>query len=280
MPDAQPTVVWIVSGPGGAGKSTALAALEDAGHDAVDNLPLELLASFVSMPRTRGAVAVLDTRQGGRLTSFDSAAGARVLFLDARDDVLARRVGDRRRAYRPAGHGTGHDAIRAERLLLTPLRAAADTVIDTSELTPEQLGERVRTLVGTAEQPRLLCTVSSFGYKYGAQIEADWVVDSRVMRSPFWEPSLRALSGLDSRVRDFVLAQEATKDLLDRLVPLVSWANLRAAEHYRRFLHVAIGCTGGHHRSVVIAEQLAARLREAGMEVEVRHRDVWRADAP
>jgi RNase adapter protein RapZ len=277
MRDAPPAA-WILTGPSGAGKATALTALQEAGIDAVDNLPVALLRGFVSLPRTRSEVAVIDARQGEALFDLDGVGGARVLFLDARDDVLVRRLNERTRPHALA-RGKGLDAVNVERDLLTPLRAAADTVIDTSEMTPEQLGARIRDIViGRAVTRGLLCTVSSFGYKYGPQLEADWVIDSRLMSNPFWEPELRPLTGLDQAVRDYVLALPEAKNLLLELAPLVVWASERCAEHNRHYLHVAVGCTGGRHRSVVLAEELAARLRQDNIDVEVRHRDVHRPD--
>lgn len=270
--------LWILSGPSGAGKATALAALADAGVEYVDNLPVDLLEGFVLLPRTRSAVTVLDARQGDALHRFEPGSGARVLFLDARDDVLLRRLNNRVRPHL-ATLGRGRGGLESERALLTSLRAAADTVIDTSDLQDAELQERVRTLVVSAgEVRRLTCTISSFGYKFGPQLEADWVVDSRLMPNPFWEPALRPLTGLDGPVREFVLDLPEAKHLLHELTSLVSWAAERCRNHNRFYLQVAIGCTGGRHRSVVLAEELATRLRRDEFDIEVRHRDVQRPD--
>jgi UPF0042 nucleotide-binding protein len=275
--EARPAV-WILTGPSGAGKLSAVLALEEAGVEYVDNLPVDLIEGFVALPRERTAVAVIDARQGDALRRFDGVPGVAVLFLDARDDVLLRRIGERKRPH-PAGRGKGRDAVNAERAVLAPLRAGADVVIDTSDLSPEQLRERVRELVATdRDTRRLTCTVSSFGYKYGPQLEADWVIDSRLMANPFWVPELRSLTGLDASVREFVMNQQEARRLLHDLTPLISWAAERCTDHRRFYLHVAIGCTGGRHRSVVLAEGLAERLRHHDLEVEVRHRDVERPD--
>ena len=269
--------VWIISGPSGAGKATALAGLQEHGVDTVDNLPVALLDAFARLPRTRPAVAVIDARQADALSALDGVGGARVLFLDASDDVLVRRLSERTRPH-ALGRGNGLDAVSAERELLTPLRAAADTVVDTSALTPTELAGRVREVVAAHARTHLRCTVSSFGYKYGAQPEADWVVDSRLMANPFWDAALRPLTGLDEPVREYVLDRPEAKHLLLELVPLLVWAARRCEAHGRRHLHVAIGCTGGRHRSVVLAEALASRLRDEQIDVEVRHRDVRRPD--
>ena len=272
--------VWIVTGPSGAGKAAALAGLESAGVDCVDNLPAHLLPGFVQTSREGHAAAVLDARQGARLREIVDVAGARVLFLEAHDDVLVRRAGESTRPHPLASAGSGVAAVRAERELLEPLRAAADVVVDTSELTPSELQRRVREVVLGDGVPAesLRCTVSSFGHKFGATAGADWVLDARLVRNPFWVDELRPLTGLDPRVRDYVLADPASQELLDQAARLLVWAAARSTERGRRFLHVAVGCTGGRHRSVVLAEELAARLRGEGIEVAVRHRDVDKPD--
>jgi UPF0042 nucleotide-binding protein len=174
-------------------------------------------------------------------------------------------------------------ALAAERELLGGLRAIADVVVDTSELTPEELGHRVVEVV-VPRTPSLdgsagiICTVSSFGFKYGPPMEADWVVDARFLRNPFWEPELRPLTGLDAPVHDFVWNQPAAREFVDRLSALLTWTMERAAEAGRSRLHLAVGCTGGRHRSVVLACAIAARLEEEGLAVVLRHRDVERPD--
>jgi len=268
--------VWILTGPSGAGKASALSAFADSGAECVDNLPVDLLEGFLALPRGHPAVAVIDARQNHALERIGAVQGGRVLFLDARDDVLVRRLNDRVRPHL-ASLGRGLAAIQAERELLAPLRGAADVVVDTSELQPAELHERVRELVA-GDARALTCTVSSFGYKYGPQLEADWVADSRVMANPFWVPELRPLTGLDQAVRDYVLEQPEAGHLLDKLTELMVWNAERAQARKRLHLHLGIGCTGGRHRSVVIAEELSRRLRDQDLQVSVRHRDVRRAD--
>lgn len=276
-PRAEP---WIITGMSGAGKATAVRALEAAGIGCVDNLPLGLLAAFIAEPRSAPAVAVIDARRGDELASFHGSSGVRVVFLDAADAVLIRRLADSSRPHPCAAAGAGQAAVSAEREVLAPLRAAADVVVDTGAMNDVELGARILDAVspGNGAAVAFRCTVSSFGFKYGPQVEADWVIDSRVLPNPFWEPALRPLTGLDEPVRLFLLAHPEAGELIDRTAALLEWVIAQAQRRGRKALHVAIGCTGGRHRSVVVAVELAARLAATGMAVDVRHRDVHRPD--
>ena len=271
---------WIVTGMSGAGKATALRALEAAGVAGVDNLPVDLLEGFTSGHRTHPAVAVVDARRGGEIAGITSISGARVVFLDADDAVLVRRLADSSRPHPCAAAGAGLAAVTAERELLTPLRAAADVVLDTGAMTEAELGARMLDIVmpGRAGATSFRCTVSSFGFKYGPQVEADWVIDSRILPNPFWVAELRPLTGLDDVVRDFVMGHEASQQFVERCAGLLAWVLDTAMSRQRRALHVAVGCTGGRHRSVVVAGELAARLGSERVHVDVRHRDVGRPD--
>jgi UPF0042 nucleotide-binding protein len=264
----------------GAGKATALRALEASGIAGVDNLPVPLLAAFAAAPRTHPAVAVVDARRGAELADITAIRGARVVFLDAADAVLVRRLADSSRPHPCAAAGTGLAAVTAERALLTPLRAAADVVIDTGAMGEAELAARVLEVVapGRGDASTFRCTVSSFGFKYGAQAEADWVIDSRILPNPFWEPALRPLTGLEDAVRDFVMGRPESRELVERSASLLEWVIATAAARGRRALHVAVGCTGGRHRSVVVAGELALRLGTEQVTVTVRHRDVQRPD--
>jgi UPF0042 nucleotide-binding protein len=170
--------------------------------------------------------------------------------------------------------------VSAERALLSPLRAAADVVVDTGGLTDGELSTRIldTVLPGDGADAPFRCTVSSFGFKYGPQVESDWVIDSRILPNPFWEPALRPLTGLDQPVRAFLLSHPETGELVDRSAALLEWVIAQARRRGRRALHAAVGCTGGRHRSVVIAVELGARLASTGAAVDVRHRDVHRPD--
>lgn len=274
------TETWIVTGMSGAGKATALRALEASGIAGVDNLPVSLLLAFTTAPRTHPAVAVIDARRGTEIAGIAQVAGARVVFLDAPDPVLVRRLAESTRPHPCASAGAGLAAVTAERELLTPLRAAADVVIDTGAMSEAELSARILEVVapGDGGATTFACTVSSFGFKYGAQAEADWVIDSRILPNPFWEPDLRPLTGLDAPVREYVMAQPESRALVDRSADLLGWVIAAATARGRRALHVAVGCTGGRHRSVVVAGELAERLRTDSVSVTLRHRDVQRPD--
>lgn len=274
--------VWVVTGMSGAGKATAIAALARHGVETVDNLPAALLEAFVGLPRERRAAVVVDARDADGLRTLDRVPEASVLFLDARDEVLVRRLSESTHPH-PLGHaGSVPAALAAERELLGGLRSIADVVVDTSDMSVEQLGQRV---VETVQPPAdgegrgaMVCTVSSFGFKYGPPVEADWVVDARFLRNPFWEPELRPLTGLDAPVHSFVWDQPQAREFVERLSALLTWTLERASDAGRTRLHLGVGCTGGRHRSVVLACEIAARLRAEGVPVVLRHRDVDRPD--
>jgi UPF0042 nucleotide-binding protein len=270
--------VWILSGLSGAGKATALDALERQGARCIDNLPVELAGTLRDLAGP--VVAVVDARQGEAVRGLVPAPGVRVLFLDARDEVLVRRLADSTRPHPCAGAGTGRAAVAAERRLLEGLRAAADVVVDSSTLDGTELGRRVveAILPEGAGASDFVLTVSSFGFKYGPQLEADWVIDARMLRNPFWEPALRPLTGLDPEVRAHVLDHPPGAEFVDRVTELLRWTMGEMAGRGRTRLHVAVGCTGGRHRSVVVASELAGRLRGEGVAVSLRHRDVERPD--
>lgn len=271
---------WILTGMSGAGKAAAGRALETAGATVVDNVPLALLDPLLALPRTAPLVVVVDGRRGDELAGFVGTPRARVLFLDAPDAVLVRRLADSTRPHPCAASGTGRAAVAAERALLVPLRAAADVVIDTGALTETEMTDRVLAAVlpGGAHAGDFRLSITSFGFKYGPEAEADWVIDSRILANPFWETELRPLTGLDEKVRAFVLARPDTVDLLERSGSLLEWVIATARSRGRAALHVAVGCTGGRHRSVVVAAELADRLRGDGISVALRHRDAHRPD--
>jgi len=283
----------VVTGLSGAGRSTAAKCLEDLGFFVVDNLPPELVATMVDLgSRTQGAVTriavVMDVRSRAfssdlRSVILDLAARGlrpRVLFLEARDDVLIRRFESVRRAHPLQGEGRLADGIVAERALLSELRGEADLVLDTSDRSVHQLRrdiERAFTLGGDLDgHPVLRATVVSFGFKYGLPVDADLVVDVRFLPNPFWIPELREQTGESDEVRDYVLAQDGAGEFLDKyceILEIIGAGYTREGKHY---LTLAVGCTGGKHRSVVMAEQFAQRLIDTGVRASVVHRDLGR----
>jgi RNase adapter protein RapZ len=282
--------VAVVSGLSGAGRSTAAKVLEDLGWFVVDNLPPELIATMVELgARSRGVVTrvavVMDVRS--RAFTDDLAAVIRdldargyrpkVLYLEATDAVLIRRFDQVRRSHPLQGDGRLVDGIAAERELLVPLRDEADLVLDTTGLSVHQLRTKIEHAFGGESSTRTRITVVSFGYKYGLPMDSDLVIDVRFLPNPFWIPELRDFTGLDAQVRNYVLAQEGAEEFLDRYLELLRLISGGYRREAKRYLTIAVGCTGGKHRSVVVSEALATRLgQDDGITVTVMHRDVGR----
>jgi RNase adapter protein RapZ len=282
--------VAVVSGLSGAGRSTAAKVLEDLGWFVVDNLPPELIATMVELgARSRGVVTrvavVMDVRS--RAFTDDLAAvikdldargyRPRVLYLEATDPVLIRRFDQVRRSHPLQGDGRLVDGIAAERALLVPLRDEADLVLDTTGLSVHQLRTKIEHAFGGETSTRTRITVVSFGYKYGLPMDSDLVIDVRFLPNPFWIPELRDFTGLDAEVRNYVLSQECAEEFLDRYLDLLRLISGGYRREAKRYLTIAVGCTGGKHRSVVVSEALATRLgHEDGITVKVVHRDVGR----
>jgi UPF0042 nucleotide-binding protein len=285
--------VAIISGLSGAGKTAASKLLEDGGYRVVDNLPAELLRNLAQLvarePHNYERLAlVVDARAGDAPVAFQQAVNAleargispQVFFLEARDDVLIRRFSETRHRHPLDNNEIGVAAsIARERELLAEIRAEADVIIDTSELSGRQLRERLfGALVDPASGTGIALNLISFGYKNGVPLEADVVLDCRFIENPFYTDRLRPLNGLDAPVREFVLAQPITRRFLDTVQELLE-ATLPGYEaEGKGRLTVAIGCTGGQHRSIVIAEQIAQHWREGERgPVSVWHRELERA---
>jgi RNase adapter protein RapZ len=273
--------LWVLAGPSGSGRATALAALEGAGVQCTDGLPLGLLRGLAELALSGPVVVTLAIDPGlDGLADAVHDSGAGVVFLDADDRTLVRRLADSTRPHPFASAGPGLAAVSAEREVLGPLRAVADLVVDTTDLSPTELGRRVVAAVRPdgAAAASLTLTVSSFGFKYGPQVEADWIVDVRFLPNPFWVEELRPRTGLDADVAAYVMGTDDGPELVERLRELVTWVASRSEEHGRGRLHIALGCTGGRHRSVAVASALGERLAAQGLSVVVRHRDVERPD--
>ncbi len=279
----------IVTGLSGAGRSEAAKVLEDLGYFVIDNLPPSLIGRVAELAvtgRQQGRVALVVDARGGAFASDASelhraldllrgkSISLRVLFLEASDEVLVRRFETTRRRHPVAGEGVV-ESIASERSLLRELRADADLVIDTSDLNVHELRDKVLAAF-SGESRGMLVTVSSFGYKYGLPLDADMVIDVRFLPNPHWVPELRPRTGLERPVRDYVLGIDETKLFMDRLRDLLDVALPGFVREGKQYLTIAVGCTGGRHRSVVLAEELAAWLGCLDFRVHVSHRDVER----
>lgn len=288
-PSAVGLDVVIVSGLSGAGRSTAAKCLEDLGYFVVDNLPPDLIATMVDLGSRAGGgitrvAVVMDVRSRafsgdlrGVITSLDRRGyRPKVLFLEAADEVLIRRFENVRREHPLQAGGRLVDGIAAERDLLRGLRGEADLVIDTSHLNVHDLRHKIEAAFGEVAQPALRATVLSFGYKYGLPLDADLVVDVRFLPNPHWIPELRRQTGCDPEVRDYVLSQAGAKEFLERYHELLRLLGAGYQREGRRYLTLAVGCTGGKHRSVAITEELAALLGGDGVVAKVVHRDLGR----
>jgi UPF0042 nucleotide-binding protein len=284
---AVPLRLVVVTGMSGAGRSTAADNLEDLGWYVVDNLPPNVLPEVCSQARESGIgrlAVVLDVRTRSffdQLAAMFAELGRtgtlpEILFLEAADDVIVRRQESVRRPHPLQGDGRLLDGITRERELLATLRAAADLVIDTSSLNVHQLGARVRNAYGGEESDQLRVTLLSFGFKNGVPVDADMVVDVRFLPNPHWVPELRPQTGLSRPVSDYVLGQDGAEAFLAHLQELLDVVAVGYVREGKRFVTIAIGCTGGKHRSTAMAEEFARRLRTRGRPTTVLHRDLGR----
>jgi len=284
-----PKRILLVTGLSGAGKSTALRTLEDLGWEVVDNLPLSLLDHLLSTPpprsggRRRRPLAIgIDSRtrdfDARRIVEQIKGLGrdhdfpVETLFFDCAGSELLRRYSETRRRHPLAPDRPATDGIAAERELMAPLRRWADHVVDTTETAPNALQQQIRERFGTpGDSPTL--TIMSFGFSRGLPRSADIVLDVRFLRNPYWQDDLRDLTGLDARVADYIAEDEGYGAVADMEALLLSLLPRYRAEG-KSYLTVAFGCTGGRHRSVHVAERVAARLREGGFSPTVEHRDL------
>jgi UPF0042 nucleotide-binding protein len=282
--------IVIITGMSGAGRSTAAKSLEDLDWFVVDNLPPGLLTTMADLGgRLKGAVpriaVVVDVRSRAFTTDLHTsveeleARGAqpRVVFLEAGDDELVRRFESVRRPHPLQGDGRLVDGIAKEREVLREVRGEADLVLDTTGLNVHELRAKIVGFFGDdAGESKLRATVVSFGYKYGLPVDADRVVDCRFLPNPHWVEELRPFSGKDAAVRDYVLSQPDAQPFIDHYSTLLQSLLPGYTKEGRRYLTLAVGCTGGKHRSVAIADELGAKLAAPGVEVRVTHRDLGR----
>lgn len=282
----------IISGLSGAGKSRAASFMEDMGFFCVDNLPAPLITKFAELGMAGSGeydrvVLVTDVRSGsnfdGLFQALDQLRSMQcpysILFMEATDDAIIKRYKETRRSHPLAEDcGSLEDAITLERKMMRPLRERADHVLDTSELPTSKLKGELKRLFGRGQKAEagMAVNVTSFGFKYGLPREADLVFDVRFLPNPYYIPELRALTGLDDGVRDYVFAGEQTGVFLQRLESLMDFLLPRYVEEGKTALVIAVGCTGGHHRSVAIAHALAQHIRELGYQTGENHRDMGR----
>ena len=282
----------IVTGLSGAGRSTAANVIEDRGWYVVDNLPPQLLSPMAELAgRVRDSgvpdlriAAVVDVRARAFRSQLEAGLAAlreagwrpHLIFLDATDEALVRRFESVRRPHPLQGEGRLLDGIQAEREMLRDLRAESQVVIDTSGLNVHQLGRKLVPLLGVDGGPSVRLALMSFGFKYGVPLDADFVFDMRWLPNPFWVPELKALTGVDQPVSDWVMGQEGATSFLDRVVAMLEPVTAGYLSEGRRYATVAIGCTGGKHRSVAMTQALATQLATDRVATFVVHRDLGR----
>lgn len=290
-PAAQPATpeIMIITGMSGAGRSRAASVLEDLNWFVVDNLPPGLLHSLVAMMLQSGSgvkrlAAVVDVRSGqffnDLVEALDELREAqldyRIVFLDASDEILVRRYEAVRRPHPLQESGRILDGISQERQLLSHLRSRADVTIDTSGFNVHDLARTIRDTLGDDADRALRINVVSFGFKYGLPLDADHVVDVRFISNPYWITELRHLNGKDEPVRDYVLGQQGVRDFITKYVDALAGILPGYVREQKPFVTIAVGCTGGMHRSVAITEAIARQLRDTGETVHTLHRDLGR----
>ena len=290
MSEIKPVAFVVITGMSGAGKSFAIKCFEDMGYFCVDNLPTTLIPTFAdlvarSIQRIHRVALGVDVREGEYLPHLLDAIGelrtrrhpVEVLFIEASDDALVRRYNETRRRHPLAAEGQVIDAIRAERKALTHMREIADRVIDTSALTVHQFRDvLVELYAGPKARPGLATTLLSFGFKHGVPFDADLVFDVRFLPNPHFVANLRLLDGRDPAVREFIFRHDESRELRQRLQDLLRFLVPAYQREGKAYLTVAVGCTGGRHRSVAMVEELKPLLDELGVAPTVVHRDLER----
>jgi RNase adapter protein RapZ len=284
----EPRQLVIITGLSGSGKGTVLRVLEDLGYYAVDNLPMELIPKFAELARDSSkihkAALVVDIREGDTLQNFPAVYKAlktglptSLVFLEAGDDALVRRFSETRRPHPLGTHAPVPENILAERALLEPIRSLADHIIDTSKLNVHELRELVAAEIqGEGEESRLMVSVVSFGYRSGIPADADLVFDVRFLPNPNYIPEYKPLTGRHPRVASYIRSFPQTRDFIRRISDLLIYLLPHYTREGKRYLTIAFGCTGGQHRSVMIAGEVRKLLMKSGYRVKISHRDMPR----
>ncbi|MDD2510202.1 MAG: RNase adapter RapZ [Syntrophomonas sp.] len=278
--------ILIITGLSGAGKTQAINCLEDIGFYCVDNLPPALLFKFVELSMQSAGIKkvalVIDVRGGDFFPDLslileeleDSQINYQIIFLEASDEVLVRRFKESRRRHPLASSSRLLEAIQEERRILQELRGKAHLLIDTSNLSPRELKEKLDCRFSEDESVRFSASIVSFGYKLGLPMDSDLVFDVRFLPNPFYDPMMRTMTGKDSMVIDYVLDSSVTKSFMRRFLNLLKYLIPYYIKEGKTNLAIAIGCTGGQHRSVVLADYTGKQLEKMGYNVIVRHRDI------
>ena len=282
-----PHQIVIVTGPSGAGRSTAINALEDVGFEAIDNLPLSLIPRLLDGPPLARSVALgVDVRNRDFTTKAlmklidelpeQTDAEVILLYLNAREDVLIRRYSETRRPHPMAPNESLQDGIHRERELLGAIQSRSDAVIDTSDLSPHELRDEVSKLFAAEGDGGLSVLLNSFSYKRGVPHGVDMAFDCRFLRNPHWNPELRELIGKDKRVEEYVTADERFRPFFDKIMDLTDLLLPAFHDEGKSYLTIGLGCTGGKHRSVAVAEMMGKALANKGWQVSIRHRELER----
>jgi RNase adapter protein RapZ len=285
-PPAQKPELVIITGLSGSGKGSVIRALEDVGYYSVDNLPIELIPKFAELTRdsatVRRAALVIDIREGESLKAFPAlyarirrSIPTKLLFLEADDATLVRRFSETRRPHPLGTDRSVHRSIQSERKKLAPIRALADVIVDTSKFNVHDLREIiVEKFRGEREESKIVVYVTSFGYRHGVPADSDLVFDVRFLPNPNYIPAFKKLSGKNPKVARYIRSFPQTTEFIDRISDLLVYLMPHYIGEGKSYLTIAFGCTGGHHRSVMIAEQIHKNLAHAGYRTKVSHRDI------